>query len=402
MKNLKIAILANQFINWGGGIDYIRLIINGLDTLRKRNNIDIEIIVYVPQKSNNLIRIKNYFKYLINIAKKNKLPISPVIKQEYIIKAFESFPIKNQIIFYRKEERKLYSSFQKKSIDVILPTFNPFPIDFPIKWIGYIYDFQHKYFPDFFTSSEIERRDKHFQSIVDQAKVIFVNSNSVKKDISKFLVVRGPIKIVTLPFCPYYDENFFKSEVDISSYKLPSKYFLISNQFWKHKDHITAITAFKHFLENEAQDDFGLVCTGQTQDERFPNYFDEIKNKISELDIKDKVYILGYIKKNEQLQILKNAVAVIQPTLFEGGPGGGAVYESVAYGIRSIVSDIPVNLEISDETITFFQHSNPFDLSIKMGILSKSKSPKFSNEILLNRNNIRLADMGEQLLNAIV
>lgn len=401
MKNLKIAVLADQFINWGGGIDYIRLIINGLNTLRKNNNLDIEIYVFIPHKSNLLVELKNKLKTVLNIFKKHKLPISSVIKKKYLTKAFESSFEKDQIIFYFAKHEKLNLLFEKKCIDIVLPTFNPFPIDFSINWVGYIYDFQHKYLPDFFTLDEIERRNNHFQSIVDKAKTIFVNSKSVKNDISKFLKYTKSINIITLPFCPYYDEKIFNSEVDVSKYKLPSKYFLISNQFWKHKDHITAITAFKYFLDKEGVDNFGLVCTGQTQDERFPNYFDEIKYKISDLNLNNKIYVLGYIPKNEQLQILKNAIAVIQPTLFEGGPGGGAVYESVAYGIPSIVSDIPVNLEISDETITFFQHSNAIDLAIKMGILYKSEKPKFSNEILLTRNNVRLIDMGAQILKAI-
>lgn len=400
MKKSRIAVLADQFINWGGGIDYIRLIINGIDTLNRNNgDFKIEFLVFIPQKSKFWLLIKNRVKVSLNLFRKHKLSIYPVINNKFLLKAFESSE-KNNILFYHTN-KNLYDLLKKHQIDIILPTFNPFPNEFPISWVGYIYDFQHKYFPNFFTKDEIERRDKHFQSIVDQTKTILVNSNSVKNDIFKYLELKNHTRIITLPFCPFYDENLVRFEVDISNYKLPPKYFLISNQFWKHKNHITAIVAFKYFLDNEGLNDFGLVFTGQTHDERFPDYFNEIKEKITELNLNKYIFILGYISKSDQIQILKNAVAVIQPTLFEGGPGGGSVYESVAYGIRSIVSDIPVNLEIIDETVTFFEHSNPHDLSKKMSFVYNQPKFLYTNNKLKQRNNIRLVEMGEQLLKAL-
>lgn len=41
------------------------------------------------------------------------------------------------------------------------------------------------------------------------------------------------------------------------------------------------------------------------------------------LGIESKIKILGHIPKLEQIELIKNCIAVIQPTLFEGGPGGG-------------------------------------------------------------------------------
>ncbi len=51
---------------------------------------------------------------------------------------------------------------------------------------------------------------------------------------------------------------------------------------------------------------------------------------------------------------MRGSVALIQPTMFEGGPGGGAVYDAVAMGVPCVVSDIPVNLEIDEPDVHFF------------------------------------------------
>ena len=100
MKKSRIAVLADQFINWGGGIDYIRLIINGIDTLNRNNgDFKIEFLVFIPQKSKFWLLIKNRVKVSLNLFRKHKLSIYPVINNKFLLKAFESSE-KNNILFY--------------------------------------------------------------------------------------------------------------------------------------------------------------------------------------------------------------------------------------------------------------------------------------------------------------
>ena len=60
--------------------------------------------------------------------------------------------------------------------------------------------------------------------------------------------------------------------------------------------------------------------------------------------------------------MLRNAKALIQPTLFEGGPGGGSANEAIALGVAVLASNIPINLEINTKNISFFNPSNTNDL----------------------------------------
>jgi glycosyltransferase involved in cell wall biosynthesis len=281
-----------------------------------------------------------------------------------------------------------------------LPAFRPLPADFPIPWIGYLYDFQHKYYPSFFTNAEIKIRENNFAQMLRKAKTIIVNSQSVKDDIEKFYK-NSTSSIITLPFCPVFNSDFYQLQTNIDQYHLPSQYFMISNQFWKHKDHSTAFKAYKLMLNKLNTTNIGLVCTGQTYDERFPTYFNELQKLISELGIEKNVFILGFIPKIDQLQILKNSLGIIQPTLFEGGPGGGAVYESVAYGISSIVSDIPVNLEIQDETVTFFKSGSVEDLANKMITLIKQPKHKHTFDELRTKNEQVLIKFGSTIIKAL-
>lgn len=394
-----LGILTDQFINWGGGIDFIRLVLNGLNAINETGNNEIKIYVFVPNQSGYKRNIKNGLKIILNNLFGKKFQLQSSIKKKSFVDTFKSINDKIEVYYYNGKEADLAKMAIKNNIDFMLPAFNSLSSNFPIAWAGYIYDFQHKYYPDFFTEKDIDNRDRQFLSMLNQAKTIIVNANSVKNDIEKFIGQKGKARIVALPFCPVLNLDFFKLENNIDKYNLPKKYFMISNQFWKHKDHVTAFKAFRIFLDKLENKDICLVCTGQTQDSRFPDYFDSLQNLILDLNLENNILILGYIPKLDQLQILKNCIGIIQPTLFEGGPGGGAVYESVAYGLPSIVSDIPVNKELDDETVTFFKTGSPEDLVEKMIIVLENPRKKYTKQELIDKNNKSLIKLGAEIFN---
>ena len=399
---LNIGILTDQFINWGGGIDFIRLILNGLSSINEKasENNRINIFVYVPNKSKYKIKIKNGVKTIINKVFNKKYQLQNVIAKNSFVDTFKSIDDNINVYYYNGAEADLAKMAVNHNIDFLLPVFSPLSSSFPKTWAGYIYDFQHKYYPEFFSEEEINNRDQQFSLMLNQAKTIIVNAKSVKNDIEKF-VGQTKARIVTLPFCPVLNLDFFETDMNLDKYNLPEKYFMISNQFWKHKDHVTAFKAFRLFIDQLSDKGVCLVCTGQIHDSRFPDYFDSLQTLILDLNLSDNVRILGYIPKIDQLQILKNCIAIIQPTLFEGGPGGGAVYESVAYGIPSIVSDIPVNKELDDETVSFFKTGSSKDLADKMVEVFYKEKYQYSIEELVKKNKKSLLKMGDQILNAI-
>ncbi|UUW09500.1 glycosyltransferase [Flavobacterium plurextorum] len=401
MKNLKIGIAAEQFITWGGGIDFIRLILNGLTSVQRKKEYEINLFVYVPVQSNLKIRFKNLIKKLINPLFSSKYLLNKTnIDLTSIINTFKAVNSSITIVKYNGTKEDLAKKTVKDNISFLLPLFSVLPADFPVQWAGYIYDFQHKYYPEFFTNEEIQVRDEHFSTMMKEAKKIIVNAKAVKNDVEKFIEFKNA-KVMTLPFCPVLNHDFFE-HFDVTKYNLPAKYFMISNQFWIHKDHRTAFKAFKVFIDETGDNEIGLVCSGQVIDYRFPNYFSELEQLIEDLGLSERIIIVGYIPKKHQLQILKDSIAVIQPTLFEGGPGGGAVYESVAYAIPSIVSDIPVNLELDDESVTFFNAGSFEDLASKMKIVYKQNNVKYTFEELKMRNEKRMLSMGQQIIQTIL
>jgi glycosyltransferase involved in cell wall biosynthesis len=161
---------------------------------------------------------------------------------------------------------------------------------------------------------------------------------------------------------------------------------------------MTAFKAMKALLNDIP--DVSLVCTGATQDYRDPEYLPRILKWIDANRMSNRIYLVGYIPKTHQIELMKRAIAVIQPTLFEGGPGGGAVYDAIGMGIPVILSDIPVNREIENDGVHFFAARDPHSLSEQMWKMIRNPPARLTPEALINKGRLRRKILGEHLLKA--
>ena len=108
------------------------------------------------------------------------------------------------------------------------------------------------------------------------------------------------------------------------------------------------------------------MCTGKTDDYRDVGYFQRLLESLQKNKMEDYVHFLGYIPKRDQIKILCQSQAVLQPTLFEGNPGGGIAYNAISLGVPIILSDIPVNLELKSPLAFFFKKHSPESLKDTM------------------------------------
>ena len=88
---------------------------------------------------------------------------------------------------------------------------------------------------------------------------------------------------------------------------------------------------------------------------------------------------LGFIPREDQLELMKNAIAVIQPSKFEGW--GTVVEDAKTLGKQIILSDIPVHREQFGEHGFYFK---PDDYMSLAEILTDF--PENQKEIVDNKN----------------
>lgn len=402
-KRVRVAIAAKVFVDWSGGVDFIIYLANAV-----AKNPDFDVFFLVPASPGHMeIRIENKAdlkKYKQNIIrrlafKKGRGQIAHALSTET---AFNDLNDKIQVITYENTEKGFLDTLRGVKADIVLPTTAPYGPMFPLPWIGYIWDFQHKYFPRYFDKNELKARDFIFARTLKEAPAVIVNSKATKKDIAKYMSAYAKAKkIFVLPFAPYPVESWLSvdSEKVIKKYKLKKPYFIVSNQFWIHKSHDTVVKAMAKVVAKNPK--VNLICTGKLEEPRAPDHITNIKKLVKKLGLESNIKFLGLIPKADQIALVRGSTALIQPTLYEGGPGGGSAYNAVALGIPVIASDIPVNLEMADEAVTFFRTKSADELSKKMMDSCMTKMPRLSNARLKELGDKRLARLSTVLTESI-
>jgi glycosyltransferase involved in cell wall biosynthesis len=396
---MKISISTFGFSSWGGGIDFVKHVATSLSAVSSTAVTPMQLLL--PKDDAVFFLKKSLYPYrsaLTSIAK-GRIPQWDKwssFSEKYFRTTFADVANDFQFSFTKRLFKAELAAAQKFQSDVLLPCMVPVPQHYSLPWVGYIYDFQHRHLPHFFTEKAQRTRDKDFATMLHQAKHIVVHAQSVIDDARHFMG-DFPATLHALPFSPCPQPAWLEDTLDArEKYGLHQPYFMICNQFWRHKNHATAFRAFATFRKQGG--DALLVCTGSTADPRFPEYFASLQKLIQDLGMQNYIRILGHISKAEQISLVKHALAMVQPTLFEGGPGGGAAYDATALGIPVIASDIPVNRGITIGQVCFFPAEDDAALAAALLLRGTSPTVRPSNTALWQEGLARKQQCGKVLL----
>lgn len=217
--------------------------------------------------------------------------------------------------------------------------------------LGWIPDFQHRHFPQFFSSAECADRDSSFARIAEKSSRVILISDSARKDFAKFLPQYRDRGRVLRPICQIPDSVYETDPTLVCRlYNLPEKFFFLPGQFWKHKNHITVFRAVSKLKREGAP--VLVACSGQANDYREPQFFSGLLQEISKLDIRDCVAFLGVLPRDHVFQLMRQSVAVLNPSLFEGF--GMTVDEARCLGKATLLSDIGPHREQNPPRGVFF------------------------------------------------
>jgi glycosyltransferase involved in cell wall biosynthesis len=225
---------------------------------------------------------------------------------------------------------------------------------------AWIPDLQHHRLPEYFSPAELEVRTRRFRQIATECEAVVFSSQSSLNDFRTFYP-EATAEASVVPFRVSIDPAALEADPweTVTRYQLPRKFLLVSNQFWQHKNHpllLEAIAKAKSELP-----DLVVAMTGRLNDYRRPAFADEVMAKIQTLGIHQQVRLLGLIPKRDQMQLLRAAHAMVQPSLFEGWNTG--VEEARLLGKVVLLSRIDVHVEQSPPGCMFFEPRDVGDLA---------------------------------------
>ena len=220
----------------------------------------------------------------------------------------------------------------------------------------WIPDFQERYLPDFFSAAELAGRARENRRIVRQASAILLSSEHAREGLAE-LSRDAAERAYVLPFVASVPEpSAIPARASIASkYGIHGDYFFLPNQFWAHKNHEVVIRALG--LLRRRGRPLTVVATGNPQDHRQPEHGQYLLHLIAGEKVEEEFRILGMVPYLDLMGLMAHAIAVLNPSRFEGW--STTVEEARSLGKMAVISAIPVHREQAPARVAYFDPDDP-------------------------------------------
>ncbi|MDG2432915.1 glycosyltransferase [Flavobacterium sp.] len=364
-QRIRIGIIYSYDENWIGGTYYYQNLIQSLNLLPDDEK---PFIVILSNAAASFESIKllhyPYISYqLINQTHSLSQRVSNKLKRIFV---------KNWVYQSAKINFDIDVLFQPSEINL------PNTIKKHLYWIP---DFQELHLPHLFSQEYLAYRKQSQEAILGSTHHILFSSEDAKSDFKR-LYPTAMSHCYVVNFAVFHPDylSYVKTELG-QKYQIDMNvpFFFSPNQFWKHKNHIVLLQALK-MIKETTHYNFQILFSGKEFDPRNPTYFEEIKEYVIENNLNDCVRFLGFIDRGEQLFFMKNAVAVIQPSLFEGW--SSVVEDAKAMNQNLIVSNLRVHKEQLGDQAFYFDPLDPKQLASQIILFLEKKInlPQFNYE----------------------
>lgn len=343
-KRTTIGLIYNPSSSWIAGAYYVQNIISALTMCDDKHLPIIKVYCSSPAVFDELKTITMY----------------PYLRMRIIENKQLSIWIKR---FRRRLEKYLKIDFPTD--DAIARKTAKDKFVYPIHWLsevvdktkalGWIPDFQEKYLQSFFSEEELVSRNEWQKDYIKNNVPVVFSSEDSRFDFYKFHPEGKDLKTFVLPFAVTHPD-FTKTNIDVikRKYSINKPYLFCANQFWIHKNHLFLFKAFKSAKEKGF--DVQLVCSGKISDYRDKEYGQTLLSYIKKEHLENDILLLGFIDRKEQLCLMKNSYAIVQPSLFEGW--STVVEDAKSLNKFIFLSNLRVHIEQNPKNASYF---NPYD-----------------------------------------
>lgn len=218
-----------------------------------------------------------------------------------------------------------------------------------LRVIGWIPDFQYLHLPELFPGLNVEAETRRLQRIVSETDVVILSSHAALQDFRQIAAKGSEKKVRVLQFVSQPnialagDLHMVSADRIADKYNFKGKYFFLPNQFWLHKNHAVVFEAVRQLKAVGV--DVLVLCTGNLRDYRLndTSHADGLRAYIEAHHLQESIRILGLIDYEDVLFLMKNCLAVLNPSRFEGW--SSTVEEAKSIGKQVVLSNIPVHIE---------------------------------------------------------
>jgi len=337
-KRLTIGLLYNPSSNWIAGAYYVQNLVHALNACKDEDKPVIKVYSKDKSQFKELSRITHY----------------PYLR-------FRPYATHSRLYYFIHYRIQRLFHLQLPSANAVGHRWEKDMVIYPIHFVNWVYDrrkilgwipdLQEKYLPDLFSPEElVNREQQHLCFIKNRLPIVFSSEDS-RKSFLHFYPDGIHCPTFVLPFAVTHPD-FSNENIEHLKQKfgINKPYLFCANQFWAHKNHLFLFKAFA--LARQSGLDMQLVCSGQIEDHRNPEYARTIRDFLSDHHLENNIRILGFIERTEQLCLMQNAYAVVQPSLFEGW--STVVEDAKRLNKFIFLSDLPVHREQNPLNVCYF------------------------------------------------
>jgi glycosyltransferase involved in cell wall biosynthesis len=361
MNDILLAVPMIGGANWLGGENYIRNILYSLLAL--------------PEPERPRVR-------LTSILNANPELVRSLIKLPFV----EVHPF-TRLAFHNSLSRIMLSvtvrllrifagadyNLEYQGVDLIFPEMQyGSPSERAIYWIS---DFQEIHLPELFTPEGLSERHQQKSKIIESRNVVVLSSNDAADDVQhNFRTINAKVRV--WHFCSFVDRSRHGRDPQ-EAFELPQKFAYVANQFWAHKNYETAFKALALLKARGLR--LPLACTGSSYEPRIKNHYERLMAMLSDLEISDQVHLLGIVPREDQIELMRHAAFVVQPSLFEGW--STVVEDAISLGRPLVVSNLKVHREQNPADALFFDPHDAEDMAEKLRQAWESFGPGPNSEM---------------------
>ena len=273
-----------------------------------------------------------------------------------------------------------YAALQREidthGINVLLRAFpNDDKLTFPLsRQIILIPDLQHEYFPDFFSSTELDNRRRNFARLIAGCGAVATISEHAEATIrARYNNARIFQMSPSSQICDAAHEDVspeFRARIE----RLQPFFYYPAN-LWPHKNHGKLLEGFHRFKEQTPEGrNFTLVLSGH------PAGWEDL----ARAHPSDGVTHIGFVSKTELVHLYRHAEALTFVSLFEGF--GIPVLEAFGTGCPVICSNTTSLPEVAGGAALLCDPTDPGDIARRMAEIASDT--KLRQE-LVSRGNER-------------
>ena len=278
-------------------------------------------------------------------------------------------PARHPFLWYWWFEKSIPNVLKEHQIDLFISPDGYASLNVDVPQMVTIHDLAFEHYKQH-TPFLVYQYYKYFvPKFCQKATTILAVSEFTKQDIIKrYGIDEKKIEVVYNGF-----ENSKQSKVSGMQSKaltayclLNTKYFIFIGAIHPRKNVLGLLKAYEHFKSTFSQE-HQLVIIGR---KAWMN--DELEKFYQQMKFKKEVVWIEQIERNDLLQVLQDAFALVYPSFFEGF--GIPIIEAMSFGVPVIISNVSCMPEVAGNAAVLVNPNNSSDIATAM------------NELVINEN----------------